>query len=333
MKLRIGILGAGQVGERHAIGFSHTEGVQIVGFADLVEERAATLANRFGGEPYTDWRRLIDAGVDIVVIGLPHNNHVAPAEAAAAAGVHVLMEKPIATNMADAQQLVAACQLAGVKLTMSFVHRYRDELQRARAWIDEGMVGVPQVGAESMNSQRGPHLGRWLTMKDIAGGGVLMYGAIHGIDRFRWLMGSEVVEVTAHTHRWDAESEVEDSAIALFRFANGATGTLVSYSPIYRAQPAYWETQIYGTQGMLRLRVRGWAEVSNNQILKRDDSTTHKGPWGEHYNFVRQAQEFVAAIREDREPAITAEDGLQALRICLAVYESAELKKTVQLPI
>jgi predicted dehydrogenase len=329
--LRVGILGAGQVGERHAIGFSQTEGAQIVGFADLVEERATALASRFGGKPYTDWRRLIDAGVDIVVVGLPHNNHVAPTEAAAAAGAHVLMEKPIATNLADAQRIVEVCQRAGVKLTMSFVHRYRDELQRARSWIAEGLIGTPQVGAENFNSQRGPHLGRWITNKEIAGGGVLMYGAIHGVDRFRWLMDSEIVEVTAHTHRWDPESEVEDSAIALFRFANGATGTLLSYAPIYRAQPAYWETQIYGTQGMLRLRVRGWAEVSNNGVMKREDSTTAKGPLGEHYNFVRQAQEFVAAIREDREPAITAQDGLASLRVCLAVYESAETGKTIRL--
>lgn len=113
-----------------------------------------------------------------------------------------------------------------------------------------------------------------------------MYGAIHGVDRFRWLMGSEVVEVTAHTHRWDAASKVEDSAIALSRFANSATATLVSHSPRYRAKPAYSETQVYGTQGMLRLRVRDWAEASNNQVMKREDSTTAKGLWGEHYNYV-----------------------------------------------
>lgn len=142
MKLRISTLGACQVGKRHAIGFSHPKGLQIVGFADLAEERGAALAKRFGGATYTDWQRLIDAGVDIVVIGLPHDNHVAPAETAAAAAAHVVMENVIATTMADAQQIVIACQRAEIMLTVSFVHYYRGDLQRARSWIDEELVGV-----------------------------------------------------------------------------------------------------------------------------------------------------------------------------------------------
>jgi UDP-N-acetylglucosamine 3-dehydrogenase len=134
MTLRVGIIGAGQVGERHAIGFAATEGATIAGVADIVEERAFALTERFGGVPLTDWQSLMDLDLDILVVGLPHNMHVEPTEAAAEGGVHVLMEKPIATTMEDGRRIVEACRAAGVKLTMSFVHRFRDECQFARQW-------------------------------------------------------------------------------------------------------------------------------------------------------------------------------------------------------
>ena len=131
----MGIIGAGQAGERHAVGFAATEGADVVGIADIVEGRGIALAERFGATPFTDWRHMLDAGLDILIVSLPHNLHVAPAEAAAAQGVHVLMEKPIATTIADGERIVEACKGGGVKLTISFVHRFRDELQTARRWI------------------------------------------------------------------------------------------------------------------------------------------------------------------------------------------------------
>ena len=106
MTLRVGILGAGQVGERHAVGFAATAEAEVVGVADLVPARARALTGRFGGTAVTDWRRLMDLDLDILVVCLPHNNHVEPTEAAAAQGVHVLMEKPIATTMEDGQRIV-----------------------------------------------------------------------------------------------------------------------------------------------------------------------------------------------------------------------------------
>lgn len=331
MSLRVGIIGAGQAGERHAVGFAVAAGATVVGIADVIEARGAALARRFGATPFTDWRQMLDRGLDILVVSLPHNQHVAPAEAAAAAGVHVLMEKPLATTIADGQRIVAACETAGVKLTTSFVHRYRDELQTARRWIDEGRIGLPQVACEVMNSQGGSHLPAWVTQKEAAGGGFLMYGAIHGLDRLRWLLASEVTTVTAQTRCSDPTAEVEDSVLALLTFASGASATLTANAPPYWAQPAHWETQINGSAGMVRLRTRHWAELSNNQVATRLETHTAAGRLGEHYNFIRQAEEFLAAIRKDREPSITGRDGLRALQVCRAIYRSAESGQTVHL--
>lgn len=303
----------------------------MVGIADVVEARGAKLAQQFGATSFSDWRQMLDKGLDILVVSLPHNLHVAPAEAAAAAGVHVMMEKPIATTMADGERIIAACRAGGVKLSISFVHRFRDELQAARRWIDEGQIGQPQVACEVMNSQGGSHLPAWVSQKEAAGGGVLMYGAIHGIDRLRWLLDSEVTTVTAQTRRYSPTAEVEDGVMALLTFANGATATLTANAPPYWAQPGHWETQINGSAGMVRVRTRQWAELSNNQVATRLETHTAASRLGEHYNFIRQAQEFVTAIRQDREPWITGQDGLRALELCLAIYRSAETGRVIQL--
>jgi predicted dehydrogenase len=331
MTLRVGIIGAGQVGERHAVGFAAVDGATIAGIADVVERRAVALAERFGGVPVTDWRRLLDLDLNILVVGLPHNMHLEPAEAAAAQGVHVLMEKPLATTLEDGRRIVDVCDQAGVKLTMSFVHRFRDEAQFARRWLDEGWVGLPQVARSVMNAPRKPELPAWVAQKEAAGGGVMMYTAVHAIDRLRWLLGSEVVSVTGQIRRWDPDSEVEDGAVALLIFANGVVASSTANAPAYWAQPAVWETEIFGTGGMLRI-TREAVEVSSDSLQTRLETQTSASRLGPHYNFVRQAEAFVSAIERDREPLITAEDGLRSLEVVLALYRSAETGETVRLP-
>jgi predicted dehydrogenase len=330
MTLRVGIIGAGQVGERHAIAFSAAQGAQVVGIADLMAERAEALTRRYGGQSFSDWRPMMDLDLDILVVGLPHHLHVEPTEAAAQRGVHVLMEKPIATTLADGQRIVELCEQAGVKLTVSFVHRFRDECQFARQWLDQGWIGSPQVVRGVMTAPRKPDLPAWVTHKQSAGGGVMMYSAIHEVDRLRWLVGSEIAAITAHTRRWDPDSEVEDGAAALLTFANGAVATLTAHAPAYWAQPALWETELFGSEGLLRIG-REAVEISSNRLQARLETQSSASRLGPHYNFIRQAEAFVAAIVHDTEPAVTAHDGLQALRTVLALYQSAETGQTVSL--
>jgi predicted dehydrogenase len=274
---------------------------------------------------------MLDAGLDILVVSLPHNQHLEPTEAAAQRGVHVLMEKPLATTLEDARRMVTLCKSAGVTLSVSFVHRYREELLLAHRWLQEGRLGEPQVLRETMNSQRGSHLPNWVTKKDIAGGGVLMYSAIHGIDRLRWLAGSEVVSVSAHTRHYTRDTEVEDGVAALLGFASGATATLCANAPAYRAQPAHWDSEIYGDKGMLRLRTRQWAELSSDNASEHVDTEDVSKRLGPHYNFARQAQSFIAAVCDQREPFVSGEDGLKALEVAHAIYRSAETSQPVLL--
>lgn len=322
MTLRVGIIGAGQVGERHAAGFAAIPGAGVTAVADLIPARAEALAGRYGARAFTDWRAMLAAGLDIVVVCTPHSQHVAPAEAAAARGIHVLMEKPIATTLADGRRIVVACERHGVCLSISFVHRFRDELQTAHDWITSGVIGQPLVASEIMNARRGTHLGAWVNQRELAGGGVLMYSAIHAVDRLRWLLGSEITSVVAHTRRFDPGLEVEDGVGALLGFANGASATLTSTAPTYRSELTHWMTEIHGTAGMLRVMTRQWAEISSDQLVARVETLTGAGRH-EHYNFVRQAAAFVAAVDQGTAPVISGVDGLQALAVALAIYRSA----------
>ena len=331
MSLRVGIAGAGQAGDHHAVGFSTTEGAEIVAIADLNKELASSVADRYGARAVTDWQDMLNMDLDILVVALPHHLHLEPAEEAAARGIHVLMEKPIAITLEDGKRIVEACNRANVSLTISFVHRYREELQIARQWIDEGAIGKPMVARETMGGQRGPHLGGWVENQAAAGGGVLMYSSIHGLDRLRWLMGSEVASVTAQAARFDSSSEIESSISALLNFTNGAVATLTSSAPLYRAQPKFWETEIYGSNGLLRLRTREWAELSSDSRLERIETHTLSEELGPHYNFGRQAEAFVHAINQGTDPYVNAKDGIRSLEIALAIYNSAEQNETVYL--
>ena len=324
--LRVGIIGAGQAGERHAVGFDQTATTQVVAVADLDAPRAHALAMRFNATAFTDWRAMLAHGLDILVVCLPHHLHVAPAEAAAAQGIHLLMEKPIATTLADGQRILAVCAAANVKLTISFVHRYREEVQLLKQWLTAGALGVPQTVRETMNGQGGDHLPRWVYSRAAAGGGVLMYSAIHAVDRVRWLLDSEVISVTAQTHYApdaQGEDDVERGVVALLTFANGATAALSANAPNYRAQPAHWETEIYGTLGLARARTRYWAELSSDTQQHHHATAALSAELGQHYNFARQAAAFAAAIIADRAPLVSGQDGIKALEICLAIYRSA----------
>lgn len=331
MTLRVGIIGAGQAGERHAIGFSQTPTTEVTAIADLAAERAQALAARFDAAAFTDWRAMVERDLDILVVSLPHNMHVAPAEAAAEQGIHLLMEKPIATTLADGQRILDLCRAAKIKLTISFVHRFREEVQWLKRWLDADTIGLPQTVRETMNGQRGDHLPEWVFNREVAGGGVLMYSAIHAVDRIRWLLNSEVTTVTAQTRYFqsDAErpSDVENGVMAMLTFANGTVATLNANAPYYRAQPARWETEIYGTTGMARARTRQWAELSTNAETLHHETASFAEDQGAYYNFARQAQAFADAILQDQEPPVTGEDGLRALEICLAIYRSAESGK------
>jgi predicted dehydrogenase len=296
--------------------------VRVIGVADVDERRAAELAASCGARAFTDYRALLDLAPDIAVICLPHHLHCEAGLAAAAAGSHILMEKPLAHTLEDAYAILDGCREHGVRLAVGFVHRYRVEFQRARQLITSGQIGTPAMATDVFGISGGAHVPGWVWQERYSGGGIVMYSGIHSIDWQCWLLDSQVERVFAQAMTYGQDADVENGVVAAMVFTNGCLGTLVGNQPNYLVTSRTRDTEVYGSHARLRLRCGEYLDFNSDTQAYRMD-VTRDDP------FVTQAQDFVAAVREQRDPWITGEDGLRALAVVMAIYRSAELDQPV----
>ena len=326
MTLNLAILGAGQAGSRHIDGFEAVEDVRITAVADADADLARREANRCGATPFEDWRDALDGSPtpDAVVVALPHHLHAETACRAAACGLHVLMEKPMGSTLAEGRRIEEACRTAGVVLMICFVHRFRDEAIQAKAWIEAGHIGVPVNCLETIASPRGSHLGSWINSPDLSGGGVLLYTGVHAMDRLLWLVDSPLREVHASTRTLTAASRVEEAVAALLTFDNDAMATFSVSGPSYPAGKTGWWSEIYGTEGVIRIRARQSVEIKGNGLDQRIEVGDTAAREGEHYNFKRQAEAFVQAIRNGQVSPIPGRAGLAVLEACQRIYDRGD---------
>ena len=326
--LRLGLLGLGVAGNRHLRGLRglSRQGVCLTAIADGDTAAAAIVAAEFGAQVYADYKDLLrEAAVDAVIVALPHFLHKDAVVMAANRGLHVLLEKPIATSMADAERVLMACDEAGVKLMLAYVHRFREEILVARRMLQYGDVGHPASILDRFCVPGSDDLPAWVWHRERSGGGVMMYSGLHAIDRLRWLLNSEVVEVYARVHTYGKTSEdanIENGVTAILTFDNGVIATLVENLPPYELNYRYWDTEIFGTKGFLHIRTDDYLEFAGPDTSFRQNFTGYN-----HY--ARQLAEFVDAIQQNRAPSITGEDGLRSLAVGLAVYRSAYVGRSV----
>jgi len=314
--LRVGIIGAGQVAARHAEAYAANPTATLVAVVDADVQRAKSLAARYDARTHESYEELFAAGaVDAVSVCVPHDLHLPVTLAAARHGVHLLMEKPIANTLAEADEMIAAVERAGLTMMIGFVHRFRTEVLEAKRIVDEGVLGPIATAVDKFCSLGGPHPPPWVWRKAQAGGGVLMYGGIHAIDRLLWLIGEPVVSVFARSHNYTGYGDVEDGLVAMLEFANGATGVLFENSPPY-GRPGGWSTELFGPNGAVRIRTGEYVELTatRQRFTLRAQDEQH---------FEREIDEFVAAVSEGRKPSVPAAAGRAALEIAVAVYESA----------
>jgi predicted dehydrogenase len=312
--LRVGLIGAGQVAERHAVAFAACPDATVVAVADPDRARGERLAGGCGAPWFASTEALLASGVDAVAVCVPHELHLPIAVAAAEHGVHILLEKPIANTLEEADAILAAADRAGVRIMVGFVHRFRPEVLEASRLLRDGAIGEPVIALDRFCSLGGPHPPAWVWSRAQAGGGVLMYGGIHAIDRLLWLVGDEAAVTSAQLHETYGFGDVEDGLVAMLRFSRGATAALVENSPPY-GRPGGWATDVFGTDGALRIQTGAWLEVTSA-------NGTHTVKSGDDGHFERQAAEFVAAVRDEREPSVTGRDGRAALAVALEIYRS-----------
>ncbi len=321
MAVTVAVLGAGIIARTFMEAAPHVPEMAVGMICDVNPDAARALAEPRRIEWITDYRRVLaDDRIQAVYIALPHNLHAEVAVAAAGARKHILLEKPMANSLEEADRILAAQQKAGIKLMIGFTHRFHSELETAKRLIDAGELGKPTLAVDVMTF--GGVIPSWFWQSDQAGGGVLHVNGAHSFDRLRWLVGSEIAEVFAYTGTYDRRKTVEDSVVAGIRFENGAVGTTVHNWVVDFALPPKCDLDLYGTRGVLRIKTWNSIEFSNAnhtwvQKRERDDM------------FKKEIGEFIAAIVEDRQPLVTGQDGKRSLACVLACYESARTGKPV----
>ena len=346
---RVGIAGCGAISRNHLEAFRALDNVQIVGVCDVDAERARATAEAWGiPNAVTSVEELLTLGLDIVSVCTPHPTHEEVVLQAAAAGVNVLCEKPIATQLESAERMVAACENAGVQLGVLFQRRFWPASQKIRTAIDDGTLGKAIMAQCSVMLHRAPdyyNRDAWRGTWESDGGGVLMSQAVHQIDLLQWYLG-DVAEVygQVNTYRHGDYIEVEDSATAVITFTSGAMATLqasTAVSPNLGIQlritgetgaSASLTEFPEGSDGRLDLWAVGERivvePVHPEGVEPNVDLSVINGQLIPFHKL--QVQDFVQALENGTDPAITGKDALKSLRILLAVYESSRTGQPVR---
>lgn len=337
--VRFAVVGAGMIGELHAKLIAELPETELACVFSRDMGRAKGLTDKYGGRPVTDFGALLaDGGIDAVSVCTASGEHAQFGVPASKAGKHVLVEKPVEINLQRADQLIAACRAAGVKLGVVFQLRFLDASQEVRRAVRAGALGQPVMSDCYMKFYRPQEYydnSRWKGTLAMDGGGALINQAIHGLD-LMLSMTSDIVAVKAYAGvRAHAGIEVEDTCVAVARFADGSFGVIQATTSV---QPDFQQRiELHGTKGTILLEgtedtwVKLWETEDEKRECAPPEPVEHTGAaavlevGGEGHR--RQIADFAAAIREDREPAVNGEEGRRSLAVVQAVYESARAGK------
>ena len=336
--LGVGLIGSGFMGRTNAETVAkylrHAKLAAITG-----GKRASTLAREYGIAAEPELHTLLARkDVDVVMISTPHVAHAEQAIAAAEAGKHILLDKPMATSVADCDRILAAVKKAGVRLMIMYGQRFRDCNIEAHRLVRGGEIGQVTMMQEMQLAGGGlASLPPWQSLPENVG--ILIGHGVHNIDRIRWITGAEICLVSAQVQR-DPGTGVELSSMVLMRLTSGAMATLWASWSI--ALPAFPHTNsrslIAGTAGNLDLDAYGELRLGHGKewtiaAVQPPIDWVGQGALSpvrmEAYR--RQHQEFINAVLEDREPSVTGEDGRAAVATAEAAYQSAVERRVIQM--
>jgi predicted dehydrogenase len=336
--IRVGILGGGNISDTHARAAHEIPGVEVVAHWGRDVERAARLAEAYGGTAHRDLDDFLRQPMDAVIVGSPSGVHAEHAMAAAARGLHVLVEKPLDVATARVDALLEACDRAGVRLGVIFQDRTAPDLVWLRRQIAAGVLGRILLVSARVKWYRPPEYyagSRWRGTWALDGGGALMNQGIHTVDLLLWLLG-DVARVQAVTRTALHAIEVEDTAVATLEFAAGAVGTLEATTAAY---PGFARcAEITGTEGTVVVehdRVVGvHLRAEPPEPAPNSDANTNASASSAVVSDVRAhrrvIENFVDAVRTGAPLLCDGRDGRRSVALVEAVYESARTGAPVQ---
>jgi len=336
--VKVGIIGCGSIAQhRHLPEYKMNKEVEIVAVCDINEQRAIEVAEQYGAKAYINYEELLTSGtVDAVSVCTPNYLHAPISIGALKSGVHVLCEKPMATSKEEAQAMIQASKESGKKLMIGHNQRFVSSHQKARQLIENGEIGKVYSfrtafghGGPEQWSVDGKE--SWFFKKDEAFIGAMGDLGVHKTDLLRYILGEEIVEVGAFVQTSAKDfANVDDNAVCVLKTESGIIGTLAaSWAYVGKEDNS---TIIYGEKGVLRLEDHptyslivqyATGEVENYELGKIQ-SNDEGGQNNTHV-----IEQFINAIVEDKEPAVSGEEGAKSLSVILAALESHESKQIV----
>lgn len=343
--VKFGIVGTGVGANFCANGLSM---IRDSGVAELVavtsrrEERAKEFASKWKLKFwFTDHKEMIEkAPIDAVIVSVPHYLHHPISIDAMKAGKHVLVDKPMAISLKEADEMIEESKRRNVKLGVILQSRFDPTFRKVKSAVDEGRFGQMILGEAIVEWFRTQEYydssswrGRWTT----EGGGALINQAIHTIDLLIWIMGSPKylwaqIDTVAH------KIEVEDIAVAAIRFENGALGVIQGSTATYPGLPTRLE--IHGTKGTAIIEgevLKRWSVMGEEEIIAERSKEGLKSwarpelvPATNHASLIR---DFAEAVRDDREPFVNGQEGRRSLEVIRAIYKSGRSREVVEFPL
>jgi UDP-N-acetyl-2-amino-2-deoxyglucuronate dehydrogenase len=338
--VRVGLVGCGRISGSHVASIDKIDGLRLVAVADVEIDRANALAEGRGIPAFRTVEELVGgAECDVVTVCTPSGLHPAHGIVAARAGRHVIVEKPMAISLADADALVQACDAAGVHLFVVKQNRLNPPVQLLRRAVDKGRFGRIYLANTTVRWTRpqeyydaAPWRGTWEF-----DGGAIMNQASHYVDLIQWLVGP-VESVVAKTATLARQIETEDTGIAALRFRSGALG-VIEVTVLTYPRNLEGSITILGEKGAVKIggtavnRVEHWQFADYDDDDKLVDAANTSPPTVYGFGHEGYYRNVLAVLRGEAKPGTDGREGRKSLELILGIYESAKTGREVPLPL
>lgn len=337
---RVAFVGCGRISNNHFEAFSRIDGLDLVSVCDIVESRAREAGEKWGVPAFTSLEKMLaEVPSDVVVIATPSGLHPQHGIVAAKAGRHVVSEKPMAISLASADELVRACDEAGVHLFVVKQNRLNSTVQLVKRALDKGRFGRLFMANATVRWARpqeyydqAPWRGTWEF-----DGGAFMNQASHYVDLMQWFMGP-VESVMAKTATMARRIEAEDSGAAVLKFRSGAIGvmevTMLTFPKNYEGS-----ITLLGEKGTVRIggtavnRIEHWQFADYDDDDKLVDAANTNPPSVYGFGHEPYYRNVLKVLRGEAQPDTDGRAGRKSLELILGIYESAKTGREVPLPL
>jgi UDP-N-acetyl-2-amino-2-deoxyglucuronate dehydrogenase len=339
-EFKVGLVGCGRISRNHFEALRKIDGLRLTAVCDIVPERARAAAEQEGVQPFTAYEELLQhADCDVVSVCTPSGLHPAQGAMAARAGKHVITEKPMAITLGQADELVRACDEAGVFLFVVKQNRLNPPIQLLRRAVDKGRFGRIFLANTTVRWQRpqeyydaAPWRGTWEF-----DGGAIMNQASHYVDLIQWLVGP-VESVMAKTATQARRIEAEDSGVALLKFRSGALG-VIEVNVLTYPRNLEGSIAILGEKGSVKIggtavnRVEHWQFADYDDDDKLIDAANTNPPNVYGFGHEGYYRNVLSVLRGDAQPQTDGRAGRKSLELILGIYESAKIGREVPIPL